>query len=723
MKYDFFPLLCQLYSSNETSDVETYFTDPIQAINVELESLMNEADQTTFATLFLFVIYNNFIDENIFNRRTKIRNILLNLSDHFEISSVLSTHVVKLQLNKLINSFVKRCENSYSIILDKMFDILVLFCGNKYFDLCLEVAHTDIIRDRFQLVSLNAEGSEGMIIVAADKENAYFDRISNDIHDGHIENVFTNIQITFTSYQRKLLEHLKNNEDLLNIFLSLSEKESSPLISVANQGLNYLVHSLIELGFNVNVIDKNGQSPLFLATDCDYIETVELLLNKSANPDLCDDRKIYPLHIACLNGSIEMVKLLINSKCRKDIQSYYWHTPLYFASLLGHTEIVAFLLENNSDANICSKNNNNALHAACQFNNVEIVQLLRDHGCDPSVLSVYNESPLFVACLRNSTLSAGLLLEMGCNPNLYTNVGENYNPRPDIKNLNIIDSILNDAYEHVCALLLDNAENYENSCAELAVDMNKFSFINLKNSLTKPHSSSNMTPLFIASSSGFIKVVKLLLEHNANPNLGNGFKETPLFISSENGNTETVKLLLEFQADPNLCNNHNVSPLQAATLNGFSKIVSLLLINGANPNHDDGNNGPPLILATHRSLYEIVELLLKFDADPNINNCNGETCLHLASQNGAVEIVKFLLKNHANPNVVDNNLNTPLHTASHFLQFLVFLTSKTWKDIVILGWSKRFISYQVEKARWFRQPWREIVKLLLQYRADPFTVV
>ncbi|CAG2226977.1 unnamed protein product [Mytilus edulis] len=293
MKYDFFPLLCQLYSSKGNSDVETYFTDPIEAINVELEFLMNETDQTTFATLFLFVIYNNCIDENIFNRSAEIRNILLNLSDHFEISSVLSTHVVKLELNKLINSFVKKCENSYSLVHDKIFDILVLFCGNKYFDLCLAVAHTDIIRDRFQFLSLNAEESEGMITVAADKENAYFDRILNDIRGGHIENVFTNIQITFMSYQENLLEHLKNNKDLLNIVLSLSEKESSPLITVVNQGLIYLVHSLIDLGFNVNVRNELGRSPLFIAAGSGYTEIVKLLLNKTANPDICDHKK-YP---------------------------------------------------------------------------------------------------------------------------------------------------------------------------------------------------------------------------------------------------------------------------------------------------------------------------------------------------------------------------------------------------------------------------------------------
>ncbi|XP_071145672.1 uncharacterized protein [Mytilus edulis] len=440
-KYDFFPLLCQLYSSRESTDVVVYFSDPIDAINVELESLMNENDQTTFATLFLFVIYNNCIDETIFNQKVKIRNTLLDLSDHFEISSVLSITVVKLQLKKLINSFVKKCENSYSIIHDKIFDILVLFCGNKYFELCLEVAHTDIIRDRFHFVSLNAEESEGIIRVAANKEDAYFDRISNDIRRGYIANVFTNSQMKYISYQQKLIAHLKTNEGLLNIVLSLSEKESSPLLTVANQGFNYLVHFLIEIGLSVNVRDEIGRSTLFLATDSNHTETVNLLLNKAANADLCNKKQISPLHMGCLNENMEIVKLLLNSKCNIDIRNDYNQTPLFFASFVGHKEIVEFLLKNKCNVNINSKNNNTPLHAACFFDNCDVVQLLLNFKCDPNISSVYNESPLFVACLRNSVLSTELLLEKGCNPNVYTQVDGKVNPWGALRSVSTLSDI------------------------------------------------------------------------------------------------------------------------------------------------------------------------------------------------------------------------------------------------------------------------------------------
>ncbi|CAG2221510.1 unnamed protein product [Mytilus edulis] len=104
--------------------------------------------------------------------------------------------------------------------------------------------------------------SDGIVIVAVGKEDAYFDRISNDIRNGHIANVFINSQMKYLSYQQKIIANLKKNKELQKIILFLSDKESSPLLTVANQGFNYLVHSLIEIGLSVNVRDETGRSPL-----------------------------------------------------------------------------------------------------------------------------------------------------------------------------------------------------------------------------------------------------------------------------------------------------------------------------------------------------------------------------------------------------------------------------------------------------------------------------
>ncbi|XP_063409032.1 ankyrin-1-like [Mytilus trossulus] len=281
-------------------------------------------------------------------------------------------------------------------------------------------------------------------------------------------------------------------------------------------------------------------------------------------------------------------------------------------------------------------------------------------------------------------------------------------------------------HTEVVAFLLENKSDANICSKNNTTALHAACRFDKMNFSTKPHSSFNMTPLFVASSNGNVDLVKLLLEHNANPNWGNRFNETPLYSATEKGKIEIVNMLLEFNADPNLCNNHNVSPLQAAaTVKEFSEIVSLLLYNGANPHHGDNDNDPLLILATHIYSYDIIELLLKFNADPNICNGKGETCLHLASRIGAIEIVRILLENNADPNVVDYSLmKTPLYIASHALRHSVFIKSSVRRNNIVIGLEKPHIRpFQDDVSELVHQDLGKTVKLLLRYKADPLSVV
>ncbi|CAG2229249.1 ABC.CD.A [Mytilus edulis] len=149
-----------------------------------------------------------------------------------------------------------------SLMAEKIFDILVLFCGEKYFDLCLEVAHTDIIRDRFQLVSLKAEESKGIITVDPDKEEAYFDRISKDIRDGHLHNVFTNNQITNMSYQHKLFDYLKGNEN--NADPNIVDNSLNTPLHIASHTVRKLVCITSEAAQKEQCIEGFKQTVFFI---------------------------------------------------------------------------------------------------------------------------------------------------------------------------------------------------------------------------------------------------------------------------------------------------------------------------------------------------------------------------------------------------------------------------------------------------------------------------
>jgi len=60
------------------------------------------------------------------------------------------------------------------------------------------------------------------------------------------------------------------------------------------------------------------------------------------------------------------------------------------------------------------------------------------------------------------------------------------------------------------------------------------------------------TPLHFASLKGYLDMVKLLIEHNANVNHLNNMKRTPLHRAAFHGHIDVIKVLLKAKADVNI---------------------------------------------------------------------------------------------------------------------------------------------------------------------------
>lgn len=82
--------------------------------------------------------------------------------------------------------------------------------------------------------------------------------------------------------------------------------------------------------------------------------------------------------------------------------------------------------------------------------------------------------------------------------------------------------------------------------------------------LVARHATIQVTPLHSAAAGGHAGIVKLLLEHGADPNAAQDGGFTPLHSAAQNDDRESVEALLEAGADPGLANDDGRTPADLA---------------------------------------------------------------------------------------------------------------------------------------------------------------
>lgn len=188
-------------------------------------------------------------------------------------------------------------------------------------------------------------------------------------------------------------------------------------------------------------------------------------------------------------------------------------------------------------------------------------------------------------------------------------------------------------------------------------------------------------------------------------------QRTPLHAAVTTGMKSMVKLLLDHGADPNADSPQNtsgVSPdttlnwaLRGVSLNQIFNtitnqsegIVMLLLRHGANPNALDRNNENALLQAASIRVPHILEAILNTGL-VDINSCNefGETALHVAAASGeqdSFEMVKLLVSHGVDLNALNNDGQTAIFDcwSPHSTALLI----KCGLDIGIVDYSNRTV--------------------------------
>ena len=228
--------------------------------------------------------------------------------------------------------------------------------------------------------------------------------------------------------------------------------------------------------------------------------------------------------------------------------------------------------------------------------------------------------------------------------------------------------------------------------------------------------------LFSALYDNKTKVVKLLLEHGADPNKADEDKDTPLHLACKNNNLILVKLLLGYNIDVNIQNIYGRTPLDLACDNEDIKlpIVKLLLEHGADPNIKNNFDKTPLYEACSNNNIKVAKLLLEHGASTK-EDMDTITSLYRAYQFGNIELIKLLLKYGADKSVMSKSgqekFGSPLLTAvqSNNLKLVGLVLKNGGEEQINIkdNYGNTPLSVAIINNN------KEMIKLLLEYGARP----
>ena len=410
------------------------------------------------------------------------------------------------------------------------------------------------------------------------------------------------------------------------------------------------VQMLIKAGANVNTVTRYGVTPIYLASLNGNAAMIDTFLREGLRAGI-DANTANPggetaLMTAARTGSLDAVRLLIDRGATVNAkEKERGQTALMWAVLENHPEVARLLIEKGADVNAqtnvvipdgitgepaAASGNIGAngpgfyraravptpsgamspLLFAAREGNLAMARLLLEAKADINLPSANGSSPLVVAITNNHIQLAMELLGKGANPNL----ADRFWKRTPL----------------YAAIEMRNIDFTRESPPPLADAMDPMDLI--KALLAKgadPNARVNTTPVrgfmqgsanwvnfdgqtaFIrAALAGDITLMRLLLEHGADPNLttnegstalmaaaGINFVVSQTFTHPNEEYLEAAKLCLEKGNNVNAVNNQGLTAMHGATNRGFDDMVKLLAAAGAKLDVPDKQGRTPMTYA------------------------------------------------------------------------------------------------------------------------------
>ncbi|XP_058756315.1 ankyrin repeat domain-containing protein EMB506, chloroplastic [Vicia villosa] len=161
----------------------------------------------------------------------------------------------------------------------------------------------------------------------------------------------------------------------------ISSEKWSPLHSLALSLQIYSMDQLVENGYDIDFVNKEGLTALHKAIIGKKEAVISHLLRKGASPHVKDKDGATPLHYAVQVGAKQTVKLLIKYDVDVNVADNEGWTPLHVAIQSRNRDIAKILLVNGADRMMKNKDGKTALDLSLcygkDFMSYDLARLLK----------------------------------------------------------------------------------------------------------------------------------------------------------------------------------------------------------------------------------------------------------------------------------------------------------------------------------------------------------
>jgi ankyrin repeat protein len=390
---------------------------------------------------------------------------------------------------------------------------------------------------------------------------------------------------------------------------------------------------LLRAGADPNEPNRYGLKPLHLALSNSDLNMVRLLLAAHADPNSADATGETCLMMAAGSGDPAMVKSLLSHGAAVDARDpEYQQTALMFAARGGHTAVAQLLIKHGAQVDAQTRTGNapefrtpgsnsgskgagivrggwpergerdptpgakTPLLYAAREGHLDTVQALLGAGAQLEKSDADAVTPLLMAVLNGQLATASWLIAQGANVNAVDWYGETpLWAAVDLRNLDIpgphqANGVDRQAAFELIRTILARGANPNARTKEYPPQRR---WITRLGSLSWVD-FTGQTPFLRAALAGDVEVMRLLLDHHADPNINTDNGTTPLMAAAGVNWTvaqtydegpdkllEAVKLAAALGNDVNAVNSMGLTALHGAANRGSNDIIRFLVEKGA----------------------------------------------------------------------------------------------------------------------------------------------